>query len=402
MRITQQSLHNTWNRDVQARLQEIDRLNRQIGSGVRVQKPADDPTGASRIVRIQEVAARTDQYLRNIDEALAVNRATDAALEQVHTQLVRAKQLALEGSSEATMTEAGSFSALAGEVAGIRDAVVQLAGSVYQEKYLFAGTSGAGAPFAETGGAYRGDSNTLRVNVGEEQSVPVNLPGDIAFRETRVRSAQALPDGLTLDRDLVFDVSDGTTTVTVTLLQDRDLDAVPDTYAPLTVASEIDRQLQAAGLNAEARVASDGTLELVVADTAQGGELTVTDPSGDLEGILGVAPGTKNVVELLADLEAAFLSGSTQEVHGLLGRIDRALDDLVTQRGLVGSRARNLEYARTRLEANKLAYEALRGEIETVDLTEAVMKVSAEQQAYQAALASGARVFGVSILDFLR
>ena len=45
----------------------------ELGSGVRVVKPADDPSAAGRIVRLDEAVARNDQYLKNIDEASARN-----------------------------------------------------------------------------------------------------------------------------------------------------------------------------------------------------------------------------------------------------------------------------------------------------------------------------------------
>ena len=58
--------------------------------------------------------------------------------------------------------------------------------------------------------------------------------------------------------------------------------------------------------------------------------------------------------------------------------------------------------ARQRLEAANLTGETLRADIEGVDAAEAVTRLSAEEQAYQTALAAGARLFNISILDFLR
>ena len=73
-----------------------------------------------------------------------------------------------------------------------------------------------------------------------------------------------------------------------------------------------------------------------------------------------------------------------------------------SERGLVGARARNLEFARDRLQAYNATSETLKADIEGVDLPKAVMRISGEEQAYQTALAAGARIFNVSIIDFLR
>jgi flagellar hook-associated protein 3 FlgL len=401
MRVTQQSMQNTWIRNLQSRLGTMDQLNRQVGSGVRVEKPADDPSGASRIVRIDEVVARNQQYLSNINQALSQHQATESALEQAYQNLMRAKGLAVEGANDASVPLNGSFAALADEVRGIRDGVLQLALSKHQDKYLFAGTAGGVAPFGDGGVAYQGDSNLLRVNIGNGQSVAVNLPGDLAFREAEARTENPLPDNLTLTADLSFEASDGTTAVAVTLPADRDGDGTPDAYTPQEVTDAMNSAFQTAGANLQARLNDDGTLSVVLADTMVGGELSLTDLSGNLESALGLSPGVKNVFGLLDDLAAALDAQDAGAVSGLLGRVDRALDALVTQRGLMGARSRNLEFARDRLEAHNLTNETLKSEIEGVDMPQAVVKLSAEEQAYQTALAAGARIFNVSILDYL-
>ena len=80
----------------------------------------------------------------------------------------------------------------------------------------------------------------------------------------------------------------------------------------------------------------------------------------------------------------------------------RTIDALVSQRGLVGARARNLEFSKERVQAHNLTSEALKAEIEGVDVPRTVMRISSEEQAYQTALAAGARIFNISIIDFLR
>lgn len=402
MRVTQRTIQDTWVRNLQNRLGTIDQLNRQIGSGVRVGKPADDPSGASRVVRIQEVVARTEQYLRNINEALSVHRSTESALEQAYQNLMRAKGLAVEGANDASVPLTNSFTALADEVRGIRAGILQLALSKHQDKYLFSGTAGEVAPFPEGGGAYRGDSNLLRVNTGNGQSVAVNLPGDQAFRETEARSPSPLPGAVTLGGDLSFQASDGTRAVTVTVPADRDGDGVADPYTPRELVDAVDAALRASGANLAARLNDDGTLSITLADTLAPGELTLTDLSENLEPALGLSAGTKNVFGVLDDLAAALDSQDSGAVSRLLGRLDRAMDDLLNQRGLLGARSRNLEFARDRLEAHNLTNETLKSDIEGVDVPGAVVKLSAEEQAYQIALAAGARIFNVSILDFLR
>jgi flagellar hook-associated protein 3 FlgL len=398
MRVTQQNVLNKWLSDVQNRLGAIDELNRQIGSGLRVQKPADDPAAASRIVRMQEVVARNDQYLKNTSQAVAVNQATDAALAQINDQLVRVKSLAVEGSNDASVAVTGGYQALADEIAGLRSGILQTVSSKLEGKYLFSGTTDEVAPFGANGGSYQGDSIERRVNMGNGQSVAINLPGDRAFRETEARSGEPLAldasGALTLSADLSFRVSDGAVTSTVTL--------PAGSYTPQELVAAMNTVFEGAGANLQARMTPEGELSIAFADTQQGGEMSIEAVSGDLSGTLGLTAGTKNIFGALDDLSAAMKEGNPSKVASLLGRLDRALDGLGAQRGVVGSQGRNLDFARSRIESYNVTTEALKSDTEGVDAVKAITKLSAEQQAYQTALAAGARILNVSILDYLR
>jgi len=104
----------------------------------------------------------------------------------------------------------------------------------------------------------------------------------------------------------------------------------------------------------------------------------------------------------MRDLKAAFETQDASEVARQLGRLERMIDDVTSQRGQLGSRMRNLEFARDRLENYNVTSQTLKESIEGADLPETVMRLTAEEQAYQTSLAAGARIFNISIIDFLR
>jgi flagellar hook-associated protein 3 FlgL len=392
--VTHRTLEGHWLQDVQSRLESLDRINQQIGSGKRVEQPADDPAGAGRIVRLEDVAARNDQYLKNIEETLSVQKTSESVLEQVSKNLVRAKSLAVEGASAG----ATSVTSFAEEVVGIRAGILTLFRTQYEGKFLFAGTADDRPPYDDAGN-YLGYSEFLRVNFGNGQSAVVNIPGDIAFRETSSLGTKSIVDGsgrVVLGSDVNFSLSDGSVTAGI------ELPAADSPYHPPDLVEKINEQLRASGANLTARMDSSGRLEISIADPQRGGEITITGDEG-LEESLGLTPGTKNLFGLLSDLEAALRSDDPSEaVSRTLERIDRAMDALLTQRGDLGARTRNVEFAKDRLLTYNVTTETLREQIQGVDLAEAVTKLSAEQQAYQTALAAGARMFNVSLLDFLR
>lgn len=394
MRVTQRSLQDNWLQDVQSRLQSVDQLNQQIGSGKRVEQPGDDPAAASRIVRLQELVARNDQYLKNIDEALSVQKTADSALEQVSQNLVRAKSLAVEGAT----TSGISMAPLAQEIDGIRTGILALASSQYEGKFLFSGTKDEIAPFAAAG-RYLGNAEDVRVNTGSGQSIALNMSGDRAFRELSAQGTKAIVDAsnqVIVTADVTFTVTDGLLPLPATIT----VPAANSPYTPAALAQEINDQLPPEA-NLEARLTSDGRLEIAIADSQAGGEITIQGGS-DLEPALGLTSGTKNVFGLLSDLEAALASENPEAVSKLLDRLDRALDAILGSRGELGARTRNLEFVKERLTTNNVTSQTLQEQIEGVDLPKAVTKLSAEQQAYQTALAAGARIFNVSLLDYLR
>jgi flagellar hook-associated protein 3 FlgL len=397
IRTTANMIRERWMGNIQTRLSSLDKYNNQIGSGKKVEKPADDPTGANRIVRIDEVLSRNDQYMANISEALHINSTAESVMDQVFSRMTRVKSLAIEGSNEASRL--GGFEAFAEEIRGIKESVIDLVQTQVEGKYIFNGTAGEVKPYSDTGGAYRGDANMLNINLGNGQMLPLNMTGDRAFRETDVRSLGALFTSanptitIPAATPLTFMVSDGMgvdTTITLS-----------GAYDETTLTDAINTELTATGANIFSTTV-DGELSFRFVNDTEGGEMEFTQISGDLEGDLGITEGVKNIFGVLDDLTVALDSNDLDRVSRMLGRIDRVNNNTVNQRGQYGSRARNLQFTQERLEEYNLTSQTLKEQVEGIDLPEVVMKLTAQEQAYQAALASGARIFQISILNYLR
>jgi len=380
----------------------MDKLNKQIGSGSKVTKPSDDPVAASRIVRINDSLSRTEQYQKNISESLVMHSAAESALNNVYNLMVRAKSLALEGANDASVSTSESFAAIADEIGGIKEGILQLAFSKLRDKYIFSGTAADTAPFGENGGPYQGNSELLYINTGNDIKVAVNLPGDFAFRETEIYSENALPQSLTLAEDRSLVLSDGKNQVTIEI--------AAGTYSPSEVVQEINDQITLfeeqndATVNAQASLATDGELVIAVKNIGDGGELSISDAGAapSLATSLGLGLGERNIFAMLDDLKAALEGQDAAQVGTFLGRLDRSLADISAQRGGLGARSRNMGMARDRLQSLAVDKETLKADLDGVDVAEAVMRVSAEENAYQTALAAGARFFNISIIDFLR
>ena len=93
----------------------------------------------------------------------------------------------------------GERQTLAAQVNDLQQAILGLANTTYQGDYVSAGTAVNAQPYvadnnSPSGVSYQGNSSANKVQVGEAQFVPANLPGSTIFDGTGSDVFQALHD----------------------------------------------------------------------------------------------------------------------------------------------------------------------------------------------------------------
>jgi flagellar hook-associated protein 3 FlgL len=159
-------------------LAEIIRLNTQVSSGRRINKPSDDPTGARRALDYKVAIDAGDQYAKNVSDASNAIGFADNALSSVSSALVRAKELALQGAN-GTM-DAASRAAISKETGQLRDQILSIANSRNGNEYVFSGFRTDVAAF-DPSFAYQGDEGAINVMVDRGAMIPRNVAGSDAF-----------------------------------------------------------------------------------------------------------------------------------------------------------------------------------------------------------------------------
>ncbi|HHT9127092.1 MAG TPA: flagellar hook-associated protein FlgL [Candidatus Brocadiia bacterium] len=91
-----------------------------------------------------------------------------------------------------------------------------------------------------------------------------------------------------------------------------------------------------------------------------------------------------------------------QEISNQTSSIDNMHANILNESATLGGKTKRLELTENRLRDAQLAVESLRSDFEDADTTDVVLKLKNEENLFQAALASGARVIQPSLLDFLR
>jgi flagellar hook-associated protein 3 FlgL len=156
----------------------------QVSTGKRVIVPSDDPGASADMVRNTIATANVDQYTQNVSSVLSTVQTADSALSSVVSSLTKAISLGTEGANGTN--SAANQQAIAIQVQGILSSVVSQANLSYKGAYVFGGTASTTVPYTAdptsvSGYAYNGNSGVNSVQVGDQLSVQVNLPGSKIF-----------------------------------------------------------------------------------------------------------------------------------------------------------------------------------------------------------------------------
>src|SRR5205823_682154 len=98
------------------------------------------------------------------------------------------------------------------------------------------------------------------------------------------------------------------------------------------------------------------------------------------------------------------LTGHNQDSLSLdrLDELDSVHNDVLDALGEVGAKGARLDLTKRQLSASHLNATSLLSNVEDADMSDAIVNLSAQQSALQAALATGARVIQPQLLDFLK
>ena len=185
VRITQSMMSDRSMSGMQIGLNRLAKIQEQLTTGRIINRPSDDPTGATAAMRIRTSVATQLQYVRNGEDAMGWLNQLDSSLNDVTNQVRRARDLAIQATSGAVGQP--SRDALAMEIDQIRDGLMTTANATYLDRPVFGGVTAGRVAYAKDGSgviAYEptatGSQGVLRT-VGDGAVVRVDLEGPDAF-----------------------------------------------------------------------------------------------------------------------------------------------------------------------------------------------------------------------------
>ena len=455
MRVTSQMLGIQVNDGLQRAYQRLARAQEVVTSGRRINHLVDDPIGATRAMNLRTFESSIAQYRRNIDNTLPFLEQSDAIFDDVVKGLTRAKELTVQMAN--AIYSPVERRAAAKEVHQIFEHLLSVANTKVENRFLFGGFINGTAPFAQTaaGVNYLGDNGDIRIQTNTSSTLPINFLGNQVFQATGVAGGQgvfdilhdlghllngesvpnALSIGINLDDSIAagvgFSAVDavGTEALPATLFGEADFTTNVTLFDSKGAGHELIFLFAKTGATTYSyrvvansteitggtpgnvyQVAPEGTLNFNGTGTLNAGASTVTDIT-----FTGIANGSADITIAAADLSFA---GSTQlaqpsaaltlqqtNTSGYatqLGRIDSAIDHILTFRAEAGARLNSAQLMGDALEVLRIRTLGERSKIEDADVLTAYSDFARLQSAFDAALRSASQVLRPSLLDFLR
>ena len=159
-RITNSMVQRNVLADLNAVNAKLTRSQTKASSGKEIERPSDDPYGTTQAMSLRQTLAGNRQYQRNVQDGQGWTDETESALDDITSNINRARDLLVQGGNDAT--DQTSRNAIATELGQIIEAIKQAAGKSYRGSYVFSGTQTSTRPYEQgADDSYHGDAGGL-------------------------------------------------------------------------------------------------------------------------------------------------------------------------------------------------------------------------------------------------
>ena len=162
---------------------ELAKTQEQLSTGKQIVKPSDAPDKASLVTRLDSELARQASYQNTLKSVNTRLQAEETVLKNTTDVMVRMKELATQAASD-TLSSADRQS-IALEISSLKEQVLSLANTQDTNgNYLFSGSRVGSPAFSKDAKGqvvYQGDESRMKVAVGDNRRMNLNMPGSDAF-----------------------------------------------------------------------------------------------------------------------------------------------------------------------------------------------------------------------------
>ncbi|MBT6564860.1 MAG: flagellar hook-associated protein FlgL [Candidatus Scalindua sp.] len=183
---------NTTLSNVQQSTSNMNKLQEQISTGKKVNRPSDAPASARRILSLRAEEMRLDKYSANIQTAKGSLDYNASILQNTSDILQRITELTMQGVSDST--DQSGKNIIASEINQLLESVIQGSNTSRAGRYVFAGTKTTTVPFEATRNpngkisavTYNGNREKIEYQIGPNANIVTNQTGDEIFTDSRL------------------------------------------------------------------------------------------------------------------------------------------------------------------------------------------------------------------------
>ncbi|MCU6708443.1 flagellar hook-associated protein FlgL [Paenibacillus sp. J5C_2022] len=197
LRVTQTMMNTQMLRNISNNLGRMNNLQNQLSTGMKINKPSDDPVGITFALRYRSELDANDQYTKNVSASLSVMEYTDTTIGQAGDIMQRFRELMVKGANGAL--EETSLEAIQTEVSQLYNQMVEIGNSQFNGKQVFNGelTEEKPYPALELGAAadpnanppvlkayhVSTDTGTIKYELSAGMKMGVSITGNEVFGE---------------------------------------------------------------------------------------------------------------------------------------------------------------------------------------------------------------------------
>jgi flagellar hook-associated protein 3 len=374
----------------------------QVATGLRVNKPSDDPVAAANNAISLAASANVDQFTSNIDTLLPQLQTADSAISSVVTALNSAITLGTEG---ATGSNISQRPVIATQVAGILSTIISQANASNSGAYLFGGSASSSAPFVAASSTYTSANGSAASPLSTTTALTagsITTIGDAQTGDTFEFTAKAGDTIGTLQTAIATAVAAGTLSTGTT--------ATINASGQLSIATNSSTAGIAVVSNDAALGSMSATQGTSVANAyAYIGNSTInTAQVGDSLSVSTNVPGSNlfgsgsNVIGALSGLISALQNGgSTTQIGTAVAAVSTALNNVNQQRVPLDNTIAALNSQQSYLGQETVTLTSQQDNLVGANMAEAATNLAQAQTQYQAVLAVAAKVMPQTLLNYL-
>jgi len=438
MRIATSTIYSNQTLSIENLESQYELEGQELSTGIALNEPSDDPTIIGQDLEVRNDSAVTTQIGQNLTGLNNLLSTTDSTLSSLTSILQSARNLAIEGASDAITSS--QRAQIGDQVNQLLEQAIGLANTQYDGKFIFSGTAApSGSSLVQAVGnpptAVTADNNIVQQNeqLPNGQLVPTNVTLQQAFNvdaangspsvfSMLIRLRDTLENGETTDES-----SSGVNVSYQAVTSGTTIGALEATNPPIlsvplasvanngAVAFAISSSLSPSGTTFIFTVgetmanvineinAQSGTTGVQASFNYQTQRLSLNDLTNANFAITNVASGPG--IATVANFTNAFLLGSTGDVVNnlstQLGDIDNNLTVALTAAGQIGATVQSV----TALSATESTREtndtSIKSSLEDTNVAQVTSQFTLSQTALEAAYQTTTRLEEEDLMSYL-